>query len=419
MEHDKISAEYQELLKRIEYYKAVLASEQMVKDIIREELSEIQKNHKGDRRTQIIAAEHEVNMEDLIANELVIITISEDDYIKRMPMDTFREQRRGGQGVAGVGLKREDDTIKGLYVASTHDYLLVFTSLGRCYWLKVWQIPDSGRKSKGKPLINLLEDLRPDEKIATTMRVSNFNDEACILMATKRGVVKKTELMDFSNPRSKGIWAINLDEGDEVIATRLVQPQQQVMLFTYNGMAVRFDESNVRPMGRMARGVKGVSLRDDGDYVVSCEVVNGNETILVVCENGFGKRSRVEDFRQTNRGGVGVRSIITSERNGNVVGALCVTDEDGMLMMSSSGQTVRITMGELRVLGRNTQGVKLANIKEGDHLVAIQKLENIEKETLNGAAIASTDIPESAEEASVGEGEVVPEEGEAESGEET
>lgn len=396
LERDKVTEEYNELVKKIEYYRAVLASEAMVKDIIREELAEIQRTHKTERKTQIIAAEHEVNMEDLIPNEQVIITISEDDYIKRMPIDTFREQRRGGAGVAGIGLKREDDIIKGLYVASTHDYLLIFTTLGRCYWLKAWQIPEAGRKSKGKPLINLLEDLRPEEKIATVLRTSNFEEEAWILQATRNGVVKKSKLSEFSNPRRKGIWAIDLDEGDHVIASRLVKPGQQVMLFTYMGMAVRFDESKVRSMGRTARGVKGVTLKNESDYVVSCEVVNGNEAILVVCENGFGKRSNVEDFRQTNRGGVGVRSIITSERNGNVVGALCVTDEDGMVMMSATGQTVRISMRDLRVMGRNTQGVKLVNLKDNDYLVAIQKLEGGEaresgeqekeepNETLNG-----------------------------------
>lgn len=323
LERDKINDEYQELLKKIEYYRAVLASEAMVKDIIREELQDILKHHKSERKTQIIPAEHEVNMEDLIANEPVIITISEDDYIKRMPVDTFREQRRGGQGVAGMQLKREEDAIKGIYVASTHDYLLIFTNLGRCYWLKVWQVPEIGRKSKGKPLINLLEDIRPDEKIATVLRVSSFEENACIFMATRKAVVKKTQLSEFSNPRRKGIWALAVDEGDEVMAARLAKPTQQIMLFTHNGMAVRFDESNVRPMGRMARGVRGATLKDESDYIVGCEVVNGNETVLVVCENGFGKRSNVEDYRQTKRGGKGVRSIITSERNGNVVGALC------------------------------------------------------------------------------------------------
>nr|AGD98891.1 DNA gyrase subunit A [Neochlamydia hartmannellae] len=391
LEHDKINDEYQDLLKKIDYFKAVLASEMMVRQIINDELNDIQEKHKSLRKTQIIAAESEMNMEDLIANESVIITISEDDYIKRMPMNTFREQRRGGQGVAGMQMKREDDTIKGLYVASTHDYLLIFTSLGRCYWLKVWQIPESSRKSKGKPLINLLEDIQPNEKIATIQRVSSFEGESCILMTTRKGVVKKSALNNFSNPRRKGIWALDLDEGDEVVAARLVNTGQQVMIFTYQGMAVRFAEDKVRPMGRMARGVKGVTLKEETDYVVGCEVVNGDETILVVCENGFGKRSLVEDFRQTNRGGVGVRSIVTSERNGNVVGALCVADTDGMVMMTSSGQTIRISMRDLRVLGRNTQGVKLANLREGDFLVAIQKVSGSDENEETEAPSAESD----------------------------
>lgn len=375
LEREKLHDELQELLKKIDYYRAVLASEALVKEIIKEELVDIQKTHKSERKTRIVPAETEVNMEDLIANEQAIITISQDDYIKRMPVSIFREQRRGGQGITGMQLKKEDDIIKGLYVASTHDYLLIFTNLGRLYWLKVWQIPETGRKTKGKPLINLLEDLKPAEKIATILCVSSFEAEACILTATKLGVVKKTILQEFSNPRRKGILAQDIDEGDEVIAARLVKPNQQIMLFTHQGMAVRFDENKVRSMGRTARGVKGATLRAENDYIVGCEVVNGDESILVVCENGFGKRSHVEDFRQTNRGGVGVRSIITSERNGNVVGALCVTDEDGMVMISATGQTVRISMKDLRVLGRNTQGVKLANLKDSDYLVAIQKLE--------------------------------------------
>jgi DNA gyrase subunit A len=377
LERHKIEEEYQELLKKIEYYRALLASEALVRGIIKDELAEIQKSHRSERKTQIIAAESDVNMEDLIANVEVIITISQDDYIKRMPIDTFREQRRGGQGVSGLHLRKEDDAIKSFYVASTHDYLLIFTNLGRCYWMKVWQIPEAGRKSKGKPLINLLEDLREGEKIATVLRVSTFDDDACILMATKKAVVKKTHLSEFSNPRRKGIWALDVDEGDEVMATRLVKPTQQVMLFTYQGMAVRFDEAKVRPMGRMARGVRGATLREHDDYIVGCEVVNGDESVLVVCENGFGKRSFVEDFRQTNRGGVGVRSIITSDRN--VIGALCVTDSDSIVLMSTLGQTVRISMKDTRVMGRNTQGVKLVNLRDNDTLVAIQKLESSEE----------------------------------------
>jgi DNA gyrase subunit A len=390
LEHDKINAEYQDLLVKIAYYKEVLASESMVRGIIRDELQEIKKGNRAERCTQIVAAENEMSMEDLIPNEQVMITISNDDYIKRMPVDTFREQRRGGQGVSGMQFKKEEDAIKNLYVASTHDYLMLFTNLGRCYWLKVWQIPESGRKTKGKPIINLMEDLQPGEKVAAFLKVSGFEEEAYAFMTTLRGVVKKTHLSEFSNPRRKGVRALEIDEGDEVVSVKLAKEGQQIMLFTHNGMAVRFDQSDVRPMGRTARGVRGVRLKSAEDYIVGCEVVNGNETVLVVCENGFGKRSQVDEFRHASRGGVGVRSIITSERNGNVVGAICVEDSDGIVMMSSLGQTVRISMRDVRVMGRSTQGVKLVNLqKEKDYLLALQKVEGAaETESDNSAPVA-------------------------------
>lgn len=381
LEHEKINDEYQELLKKIEHLRSVLASELMVRDIIREELLDIQQKHKSERKTTIIPAETEMNMEDLIANEPVVITFSEDDYVKRMPVETFREQRRGGQGVTGIDMKREDDALKGLYVAQTHDTLLLITNLGRCYWLKVWQIPESGRKAKGRPLINLLEDIRSEERVATILQVASFEEEACILMVTRKGVTKKTELSHFNNPRRKGIWAIDIVEGDELVAARLVHKDQDVMLFTHNGMAVRFDQSDVRAMGRTARGVRGVMLKSDQDYVVGCEVVEGSESVLIVCEKGYGKRSLVEDFRKTKRGGVGVRSILTSERNGNVIGALCVEDKDGVVMMSSKGQTIRISMGDVRVMGRSTQGVRLANLKGKNTLIAVEKLKGANEES--------------------------------------
>ncbi len=382
LESEKIEAEYKELLERIAYFKAVLASESMVRDIIREELEELKKGHKSERKTKIVAAEGELEMEDLIADEQVVIAISSDDYIKRMPIDTFREQRRGGAGVTGMEMKKETDILKNIYVASTHDYLLIFTTHGRCYWTKVWQIPEAGRRTKGRPIINLLEDLRENEKVAAILKVKNFEEEgASILLATMKGVVKKTELSAFANPRRKGVYALNIDEGDELIAARMTHPSQQIMLFTRNGMAVRFDESLVRAVGRVARGVRGVTLKNESDKVVGCEVVTATETILVVCENGFGKRSLVEDFRQTNRGGVGVRSIITSERNGLVVGALSVTDSDSVLLMSAAGQAVRIPMRDVRVMGRSTQGVKLVNLKEEDDLVVgAQKIEAVADE---------------------------------------
>ncbi|MCL4552747.1 MAG: DNA topoisomerase (ATP-hydrolyzing) subunit A [Candidatus Marsarchaeota archaeon] len=380
LEHDKISKEYQALLEKIADLKAILASEERVKGIIRIELQDIFKHYDEPRKTLITAAETEVDIEDLIAREQVAITISTDDYIKRMPIDTFREQRRGGQGVAGFEVKKEDDAIKGLYVASTHDYLLIFTTLGRLYWLKVWQIPDTGRRSKGKPLINLLEEIKPEEKIATIIQVPEFDPSSYVLMATRNGVVKKTNLSEFANQRRKGIIALAIDEGDELIAARHVLPGQEIMLFTRQGMAVRFDESEVREMGRTARGVRGVTLRKEGDGVVGCEAVSGSETLLIVCENGFGKRSKVEDFRKAHRGGVGVKSIITNERNGLVVGALSVTDSDSLLMVAEGGQTIRIRLADVRVMGRNTQGVRLAHLKE-TVLVAVQRVPTSGEET--------------------------------------
>lgn len=376
LEHEKIDSEYKELLEKIAHLKAVLASEAMVRDIIREELEDLKRVLKSERKTKIVAAEGEFQMEDLIADEEVVITISNDDYIKRMPIDTFREQRRGGQGIAGMEMKKEGDILKSIYIASTHETLLLFTTLGRCYWIKVWQIPEGGRRTKGRPLINLLEDLNENERVAAVLRVRSFEEDACILLATLRGVVKKTELAAFSNPRKKGVFALNIDEGDELIAARMTRIGNQVMLFTRSGMAVRFDESQVRPMGRVARGVRGVTLKDSNDKVVSCEVVMPVDTLLVICENGYGKRSSVEDFRQTNRGGVGVRSIIVSERNGSVVAALTVKDDDSVLLMSMAGQAVRIPMNDVRVMGRSTQGVRLVNLsKDDDIVIGAQKIE--------------------------------------------
>lgn len=377
LEAEKIQSEYNDLLAKIAYLKSVLASEDLVKGIIKDELEEIKAKHpKNIRKTQIVAAEGEFQMEDLIADEQVVITISNDDYIKRMPIDTFREQKRGGSGVVGMEMKKEMDILKNIYVASTHDYLLIFTSLGRCYWTKVWQIPEGGRRTKGRPLINLLSDLKENEKVAAILKVRNFDEEAYILLATLKGIVKKTALSAYSNPRKTGVFTLNIDEGDELMAARMTRKEEQVMLFTRSGMAVRFDESLVREVGRVARGVRGITLKDEKDKVVSCEVVTPEQTILVICENGYGKRSKVDGFRQTNRGGVGVKSIITSSRNGMVVGALTVADPDSVLLMSQLGQAVRIPMKDVRVMGRSTQGVRLVNLKEEkDFVASAQKIE--------------------------------------------
>lgn len=376
LEREKIENEYHELLSKIQHYRAILASEKLVRDIIKEELQEFHKGERGDRQTKIIAAETELQMEDLIPDEPCLIAISSDDYIKRMPVDAFREQRRGGQGVIGMDMKKETDALKDLYVASTHDNLLVFTSFGRCYWLKVWQITEGGRRSKGRPVVQFLEGIHKDESIAAILRIKSFEEKGYILLCTKNGVVKKTDIEAFNTPRKKGVYAINIDEGDAVMAARVTKEGDQVMLFTRNGMAVRFDQALVREVGRVARGVRGATLKGEGDEIVSCIAVHGDEAILVVCENGFGKRSKVEDFRQTNRGGVGVRSIITSERNGLVIAATVVTDEDSVVMMSNQGQTLRIRMKDIRVMGRSTQGVRLVQLKEDDKLVVVQRIES-------------------------------------------
>lgn len=380
LEREKIENEYKELLEKIAHYRAILASEKLVRDIIKDELEELSKHEKSDRKTRIIAAETELQMEDLIPDEPALIAISSDDYIKRMPIDAFREQRRGGQGVIGMDMKKETDALKDLYVASAHDTLMIFTSYGRCYWLKVWEIGEASRRAKGKPIINFLEGIGKDEKIATVLRVSSFDEPGYIVLATSKGVVKKTDIQAFSSKRKKGVYAINIDEGDEVIAARIARESDQIMLFTKNGMAVRFDQSLVRPVGRVARGVRGVSLKGESDAVVSCEVVNDQETILIVCENGFGKRSNVDSFRQTNRGGVGVRSIITSKRNGCVIAATKVADKDSVVMMSNHGQTLRIRMKDVRVMGRSTQGVKLVSLHAEDVLSSVQRIENLEPE---------------------------------------
>lgn len=379
LEQDKISKENEELLIKIQYYKNVLANEQLVKDIIKNELNEISKTHGQPRRTKIeVNGTGVLQLEDMIADEPVIITISGDDYVKRMPIKLFKEQRRGGHGVTGFDLKKETDFLKTVYSASTKDYLLIFTNFGQCFWLKVWQLPEGERRGKGKPLINFLEGIRLGERVAAILKVKEFDEETFVFLATKNGIVKKIHLSAFSHPRKKGIKALEIDEGDELISARTVlnDPDNQIMLFTYLGMAVRFSHDKVRAMGRTARGVKGVSLKNEQDKVVACEIVSEKEkqSVLIVCENGFGKRSLIENFRVTNRGGVGVKSIVTNKRNGNVLGAISVTDEDSILMMSIQGQAIRISMKDVRVMGRSTQGVRLVNLKEKDILVALEKL---------------------------------------------
>ncbi|WP_348664058.1 DNA topoisomerase (ATP-hydrolyzing) subunit A [Chlamydia vaughanii] len=385
LEAEKIQKEYDELLNKIAYYKRVLADEGLVKDIIRNELQDLQRLHKTPRRTTIeFDADDIRDIEDIITDEPVIITISGDDYVKRMPIKVFREQKRGGHGVSGFDMKKGSDFLKAVYSASTKDYLLIFTNFGQCYWLKVWQLPEGERRAKGKPIINFLEGIRPGEQLAAVLNVKNFENAGFLFLATKHGVVKKVALDAFSNPRKKGIRALEIDDGDELIAaSHITSDEEKVMLFTRLGMAVRFPHDKVRPMGRTARGVRGVSLKNEHDRVVACQIVKGDQSVLVVCDNGFGKRSQVEDFRETNRGGVGVRSILINERNGDVLGAISVTDHDSILLMSGQGQAIRINMQDVRVMGRSTQGVRLVHLKDGDILVAMEKLSHPGEDTLS------------------------------------
>lgn len=376
LEAEKTRKEYDELLDKIAYYKRVLADEELVKDIIRTELQDLVKYHKTPRKTTIeFDADDVRDIEDIITDESVIITISGDDYVKRMPVKVFREQRRGGHGVSGFDMKKGSDFLKAVYSASTKDYLLIFTNFGQCYWIKVWRLPEGERRSKGKSLINFLEGIRPGEQVSAILNVKSFENAGFLFLATKQGVVKKVPLDAFSNPRKKGIRALEIDDNDELIAACHIENEHdRVMLFTKLGMAVRFPHDKVRPMGRAARGVRGVSLKNQEDCVVSCQIVTDNQSVLVVCENGFGKRSLVSDFRETNRGGIGVRSILINERNGDVLGAVPVTDNDSILLMSGQGQAIRISMQDVRIMGRSTQGVRLVHLKDGDVLVAMERL---------------------------------------------
>ncbi|MCK5656117.1 MAG: DNA gyrase subunit A, partial [Candidatus Aureabacteria bacterium] len=356
LEREKIDEEYGALIKRIAYFKNILANERMVLNIIIEELEEIKKKYADARRTEIIAAAEEMSIEDMIANEGCIITISHTGYIKRCRVSTYRQQRRGGKGVTGMDTK-EEDFVERLFTASTHDYMLFFTSLGKCYWKKVYEIPEGGRLSKGKAIVNLLE-LTGDEQIAALIRVADFEEGKRLMMVTEKGIVKKTALSAFSNPRKGGIIAIKIDEGDNLKSVNMTDGESEMTIVTRNGISIRFNENGIRDMGRATRGVKGISLRKD-DKVVSAVVVNKEETLLIVCEKGSGKRSLFDEYRIQKRGGKGVIAVKTREKNGKVVGVLVVTDEDEAMLLTTGGKMVRISVSDIRTTGRTTQGVRV------------------------------------------------------------
>ena len=383
LEIEKLAKDYAALTEQIADYEAILASNDILMDIIREDIHEIKEKYGDARKTQIAAAAEQLDVEDLIADEDVIVTVSHSGYVKRLPIDTYRKQARGGRGIIGSDTK-EDDFLKHLFVASTHDYLLIFTNRGKCYWLKVYNVPSMSRQSKGRNIVNLLN--LGSQQIASIINVSSFDDgededqpQRQLVMATKNGVVKKTRLSAYSNPRASGVIAINLDPNDELIGVALTCGSDHIVLGTRDGMTIRFDEKEARSMGRASRGVRGIKLRT-GDAVVGMVIVEEKAALFTVCENGYGKRTGLENYKSQNRGGVGLKNIKTSARNGKVVSLKAVHSKDDLMMITAQGMIIRTGLDEIRSIGRNTQGVRLIKLKPGDKLVAAEKIVSEEAE---------------------------------------
>ena len=373
LERDKIEAEYQEVMKWIAYLRDLLAHPAKIYGVIKEDLLAIRTAYADERRTEIVPDEGEINMEDLIADKGCVITISHTGYIKRVPVDTFREQKRGGKGVAGMDTK-DEDFVEHVFSASTHDYLLFFTSLGRVHWKKVYELPEGSRTSRGKAVVNLLE-VQEGEKIAALIRVREFPDNQYLVFATANGTVKKTNLSAYGNPRAGGIIAIAIEEGDQLIGVRETNGDNDIMLITRQGMSIRFHERQLRDQGRDTMGVRGITLGKENDAVESIEVVEEGGTLLCVSENGYGKRTTFDEYPTQGRGGKGVITMKTSDRNGQVVGAHTVHENEALMMITANGQTIRIPVDGLRTISRNTQGVCLINLDEGDKLVSATPVE--------------------------------------------
>ncbi len=382
LERDKIIADYKETLKLIEYLKSVLASDRMVMEIIREEILKIKEAYGDNRRTEIAEESTELTIEDLIAEEEMVITISHTGYIKRNPLTLYRSQRRGGKGKIGMETK-EEDFVERLFTASTHDYLLFFTDKGRVYWLKVYQVPEAGRTARGKAMVNLINK-SSDEQVTAVLPVEEFTDDAFLIMATSSGTVKKTALSAYGNLRAAGIIAINLKDGDRLIDVRQTGGKDEVLLATKAGMAIRFSESDVRDMGRGATGVRGIKLKKDDEVVGMELIVSENETILCATETGFGKRTKAKEYRTQTRGGMGLINIKTGGRNGSVIGIAAVEDTDDVMMVTTNGKILRMPVAGVSVIGRNTKGVKFLDVGDGDKVVSLAKLAEKEENGGNG-----------------------------------
>ncbi|MEW9122912.1 MAG: DNA gyrase subunit A [Thermotaleaceae bacterium] len=371
LEREKIDEEYEELIKLINHYREILANERLLLNIIKEELLEIKDKYNDDRRTAIAAAADEIDMEDLIDEEEIAITLTHFGYVKRLPSNTYKSQRRGGRGVSGH-TTREEDFVEHLFITSTHNYIVFFTNLGRAYRLKAYEIPEAKRQAKGTAIVNLLQ-LQANEKVTAVIPIKAFEDNKFLILATKHGIIKKTELSQFDTSRKSGIVAISLKDDDELISVKLTDGNQEVVMATREGMAIRFSEKDVRDMGRSAMGVKGMNL-DDGDYVVAMELVEENSDFLIVSEYGFGKRTPLGDYRIQSRGGKGLITYNTKDKTGMVIGAKVVNDQDEVMLISTDGVIIRLQVNGISRMGRNTQGVTLMKVRQDTNIVSIAKV---------------------------------------------
>ncbi len=381
LERDKIIQDYKDIVKEIKRLKKILSSSALVDDIIKEELAEIRKKYADKRRTEITIEAEEITIEDLIQEEEMVVTISHNGFIKRNALDLYRSQRRGGKGSMGMET-REEDFVETLFTASTHETVLFFSNLGRIYWLKIYQIPEMGRAAKGKAMVNML-NISQRERITAVFSIKEFKDDQFLFMATKNGVVKKTALAAYSHPRSTGINAIKLEDGDELIGVRLTDGKKDINLSTRNGSSIRFNESNARAMGRVAKGVRGIRLKE-GDEVVSVDVLDDETTLLTVTEKGYGKRTKASEYRLQSRGGKGVFTIKVTPKNGKVVGVLQVTKDDEIIIIASSGKTIRTKAKNISLIGRATQGVRLIDLAAKDKVVSVARV--VDKDDENGVS---------------------------------
>src|SRR6202012_5859379 len=384
LERDKIKDEYAALMQQIAHLKSILEDEGLRMQIIKDELTEIKEKYGDERKTEIVYSSAEMNTEDFIEDEAVVITISHEDYIKRTPLTEYRRQGRGGKGSLGSN-SRDEDFIEHLFVATNHNYMLFFTETGQCFWLRVFEIPEGTRTSKGRAIQNII-NIPKEEKIKAFIKIINLKDKEYlennyIIMCTRKGTIKKTSLEAYSRPRANGINAININEGDSLLEANLTSGTSEIVMALKSGRAIRFNESTVRPMGRTATGVRGITLDDANDEVVGMiSIDNPETTVLVVSEKGYGKRTDIDDYRVTNRGGKGVKTLNVTDKTGKLVAIKGVTDKEDLMIINKSGIIIRIAISELRTMGRATQGVRLITLKGDDEIASVAKIEHDEEE---------------------------------------